>query len=100
MSAVLGDVVAELVEAHHFLYLCPGVGLGRFSLVHLVLEKKYRIVNHIIAHCRYGTWYLQGYALPGRGVDLNENLVVFCCKVTTFFPVAVRFCPFQPDNAR
>ena len=38
--------------------------------------------------------------LPGRGLDLNENLVVFCCKVTTFFPVAVRFCPFQPDNAR
>ena len=58
VAAVLGDVVYKLTEGHHFLHLCPGISLRGFFLVHLVGKEKNRVIDHEIAHRRYGTWYL------------------------------------------
>ena len=68
VAAVLGDVVNKLAEGHHFLDLGPGISLGSLVLLHLVLKQKNRIINHLIAHCRYGTWYLQGDMACPAGV--------------------------------
>ena len=63
VSAVLGNVVHKLSEGHHLLHLSPGVRLGFLVLLHLVLKHKNRIIYHVIAHRRYGTWYLHSTSM-------------------------------------
>ena len=68
VTSVTGNVVNKLAECHHLLHLGPGIRLWILVLLHLVLEHKNRIINHLIAHRRYGTWYLQGLMPCPAGV--------------------------------
>ena len=68
VTSVTGNVVNKLAECHHLLHLGPGIRLWILVLLQLVLEHKNRIINHLIAHRRYGTWYLQGLMPCPAGV--------------------------------
>ena len=59
-TVVSRNVLGEFLQCPNLRHLVLRVSLSRPLLVHQVREHINAIVNHKVAHRRYGTWYLQG----------------------------------------